>query len=412
MNSWAIFRFSKVRGITNFEDLSSVIISAGCYPKYGTAVWNVIEGTNCTVYTYGRELLLAINFLHINVEQTNILGICNIFLILFLLSHTVSRIPQLRKADSVVAFLVLINPGTLFLFERGNFDGLIFLLIYLSAYFAYKKKFKVSALLILFSALAKFYTLPLLLLFLFIKNNKLEKIFSLSLLVITTPVLLWEMSKVSYFPSTWNLSWGSPAFSLWINLFLKKTNLTQYEISKLPGQLMGIIIFISLIRLLWNKYSSELQFKFKKDQSENLHFLTSIYVFFSSTFLVCYLAGINFDYRLALVSMSFLLFPHLFDMESRLKKFIQLVTILACWSTGLIYPMVMKGSYALQALSIIPQLIQNLCITFLAALITISLWKISSSSSSNSIEFELPKQFSNLAVRISNSRKEKKFRQD
>jgi hypothetical protein len=64
------------------------------------------------------------------------------------------------RGQSVLAFILVISPGPWLLFERGNFDLLIIILLSLSIPLINTKFSILSIVLIASTALMKFYTLP------------------------------------------------------------------------------------------------------------------------------------------------------------------------------------------------------------------------------------------------------------
>jgi hypothetical protein len=79
------------------------------------------------------------------------------------------------KTQSILAFVLVISPGPWLLFERGNFDLLIILFLVLGV-FTINTRFSIFTILFFaLTALMKFYTLPLPLLYVFIERNRFLK---------------------------------------------------------------------------------------------------------------------------------------------------------------------------------------------------------------------------------------------
>ena len=168
LSSWLPLVITKTHKY-GFIDIESVLQSAKCYKIIGLDVFSA-SGTNCSGYIYGSNLLNFINATNLSSHSGYLIGLITMFLISILLAVLASNF-QLKFSYPVGYIVALIfSPGVWFLLERGNIDGWIFILLFIS--FRLLKNNQILSFIVIFvSAIFKFYTLPVLLIFLLIARS-------------------------------------------------------------------------------------------------------------------------------------------------------------------------------------------------------------------------------------------------
>jgi hypothetical protein len=348
-----------------FIDIESVLQSAKCYKIIGFDVFNA-SGTKCSGYIYGSYLLNFINATNLSSHSGYLIGLITMFLISILLAILASNF-QLKFSYPVGYIVVLIfSPGLWFLLERGNIDGWIFILLFISFSLLKSNQF-LSFLMIFVSAIFKFYTLPVLLIFLLTARGRFVRSIIFSLLILATAIIIKDLKLIeSDFPFTIYTSFGSPA----IGLFLRETAfLFQFNLLKISdfhAHFIGLFCFIWLTIIVYRLipgYAST----FAANNSIILHYnyRESLIFVFGTSFLSCYVLGMNYDYRLILASISALAL----DMDKfpdHMIKLFKVIIVLALWLSAFSFGL--TGKYF-----IVLSFVGDFCIGILASLVLLEL---------------------------------------
>jgi hypothetical protein len=218
-------------------------------------------------------------------------------------------IKDFGKQQYIFATLACISPGVWLLLERGNYDELIFMLVVIAGILLGTKR-KIAGVLVLgFSALLKFYTLPAFIFATFFIEEKKTRRF---LLIISIPLSLYSLkliSQVASFPSTWNVSFGLKSIGLYLQLAIQYLVNQSFTIPSIATPIPGLIILFILL-LFMRRIA--IQPGLRIEDPKKLDRFTQLYNLLLIVFLSCYFAGMNYDYRLVflsfLVGMSPLIF--------------------------------------------------------------------------------------------------------
>jgi hypothetical protein len=172
LSSWKPLKIQGIGGGHDYADLASVLNAASCFREIGADVYT---GTDQCGYQYGLFLLKLINLLHLNSLTPFFLGGLLFILVACLLLVTGALSSATRK-HAAIACLILLSPGPWLLFERGNFDLLIILFLTVTVLTLNTRLSFIGAALLLATVLMKFYTFPLVLLYLLLEKNKWNKL--------------------------------------------------------------------------------------------------------------------------------------------------------------------------------------------------------------------------------------------
>ena len=325
---WLLKVQNDIGGGRGYRDLESVLIAARCYERIGDSVYSTVETCG---YIYGIFLLQFIQFF--NLDSINLVLLGGFFVLLgFLILLGVAVFSARTTRQAVVAFLLVTSPGPWLLFERGNFDLLIIPLILLAAVFINSRLSIVAILLIAFTALMKFYTLPLLLVYILIEKRVLFRIVAAISICVVTPIILLDISRISVgFPNQAFVTFGLPFPGLWLNFFAWRFGV-PVELQGLQLYLLGYLIFFACVYLM---YLSPLRKRFSFEPllpSVGPSLGKNIFLLFSSLYLFCFLAGMNYDHRLTPLIISLLLLNVVFPKNQPSLWFLS-VQIAALWAT-------------------------------------------------------------------------------
>jgi hypothetical protein len=176
------------------------------------------------------------------------------------------------------------------LLERGNLDLVMVFGIFLASYSAKRNFNLISFFILLLITSFKFYTFPLLILTAFAEQKKSKKMLMLVLVVFLFVQLISDFSKIgSIQVHDPYATFGAPVWGL----YLKLTGIAiSFNLSLLLGWFLFALILLPVnsfrIRYIQKIDSLKIQ-KFSQDDGSTYLILT---------FIVCYLLGNNYDYRM------------------------------------------------------------------------------------------------------------------
>jgi hypothetical protein len=148
-----------------FDDTYQVLNSAKCYATIGRSIYDQVT---CT-YLYGSPLLDFINLLGAHPENFYFVGKTLLFINLMIFTYfSVYSYNKFGTKRLVLCIIIFISPPFHYLIERGNFDTVIILLILIAAIFTFNGKFIFGSIVLGIAGVFKFYTLPVLFIYLFI----------------------------------------------------------------------------------------------------------------------------------------------------------------------------------------------------------------------------------------------------
>lgn len=323
LSSWWPLQIQNVGGGHSYEDLRLVLQYVDC--NFGN---NEVSLKDCPLgsYQYGIVLLKIFKYIHITQFSITIVGAFIIISLLLLFCHLVIIV----QPKNFLIPIYIISPALWLLFERGNIDSLIFILLFLAT-ITFSTKFELlGVFLIALSALIKFYTLPILLILPFILKHKITKIISVLVFTGLVPVVAANIKAIGTFPFPMFTAFGSPSPGLWLNFFSWRFNL-GFKLSDFESHATGIFIYIitTLLILSNKKLQNRINLKAVNIANSKINRLSII---FTLTFLITYLAGMNFDYRLIYLIASLILYSKV-NTDLFTNRIFQILAITSLWMT-------------------------------------------------------------------------------
>ena len=313
--NWPGLRISNLLGWTRFEDLKSVMRSAECYRIYGSNGLNGIPNTDCIPYQYSIELIKFINLSKMYLHAETIAFSLTLILLFSLLRVAYIRDNFLKPHVNAFIFA---SPGIWLLLERGNVDIFIVGLILLSAYLLRQNKPSLALLTLLVSAYVKFYTLPLILFFVLARKfNIFLRMSAGVLFIVSTGFLGREILNLKAVANNWNVSFGLTEIPMLFDAAFQKLGLKIFEFGKIINQSIGLFILLCIFGIMIQAATFNLS-EIKKLKMKDNNGRYYIHLLSGSTFLICYLAGQNYDYRLIFLALSIVTFPE--ELSSKIKN--------------------------------------------------------------------------------------------
>ena len=299
--SWPLVKTSGWGGGSPFIDLRSVLHAANCSEKIGWDIYDPNNWGDCG-YIYGSLLIRFIRWAHLSPTLTLGIGWVFIFLFSALSGYVFSNLKNLSRLQLGICVAIFVSPGAMLLLERGNFDILLILLLFVAAVCLQRKWNGIALTIIALSALFKFYTLPLLFA-LSVYFKSLPKIIcSLSASFFVTFLVLIDLIRIKgEFPENVMASFGNQIFGGYLNYL-------GLDLSRFLRELIGFLAIFLCSSIIWKMRKNELVMIVERFQPKNLSKLTDyIIILFSFSYLICYFAGLNYDYRIPYLTIATLL---------------------------------------------------------------------------------------------------------
>ena len=332
-SDWRLLKISGIKGGNDFGDLGSVLQWSDCFKDIGSSVYDLNDGL-CGRFNYGSALLQVFNLLGVNASQTNFWGLVSGVIFCISLGFLALMLVSIKAANPIVVGLVLSSPPIWLLLERGNIDVLIFLLLVVSSFLISKGFDRVAIAIIAITALFKFYTLPLLLILAVTSKSKKSRVASLIVFLMVVPLIAIDYFKIqSDFPSGWFVSFGAPVIGFWINEIGAQFGLSWLHIGGLAGHALGLIVFVittAILRIFSNSASGNLPASNYQELEKKE--IEPLFVILGSVFVICYLLGMNYDYRLIFVAVSGLTLIAK-TQQTSLEVKLQYLLVLGLWLT-------------------------------------------------------------------------------
>jgi hypothetical protein len=305
-----------------FDDTYQVLNSAKCYATIGRSIYDQVT---CT-YLYGSPLLDFINLLGAHPENVYFVG--KTFLIVNLMIFTFFSVYSYNKFGTkrlVLCIIIFISPPFHYLIERGNFDTVIILLILIATVFTINGKFLFGSIVLGIAGIFKFYTLPVLCIYLLIVKFSKGKHLKIQLVValISATLVLRDFVEIRGILGSgtggYGGTFGLKSFALYANHFSEYFN-TSYVF------LFTIMSFILVVLLMFFKFNLSEPIFDKLDSFSGV-----VKLLFGLQIIVCYLFTINNDYRLSILGifLSALIMDSF--KNSGIEKYILIFGILSMW---------------------------------------------------------------------------------
>jgi hypothetical protein len=325
LNSYSRYPFLRVGDAwfdRKFDDTYQVLNSAQCYATIGRSIYDQIT---CS-YLYGSPLLDVINLIGVSPMNVNFVG--ELFLCINIMIFTFISVRAYNKFGIkriLLCVLIFISPPFHYLIERGNFDTLIILMLLISCIFISRGKLIFGSIFLGIASAIKFYTLPVLLVYLlYLKFSKSKHLkFHLAIGIITGLIVFRDYLHIRGILGSGTGGYGG-TFGL-KSIALYANHLSTYFNTTLVF-LVTILIFTLVIFVILFKFSL---------RKPRFHALDSfsyvIQLVFGLQIVICYLITINNDYRLSILGIFLSALLIRSPMNSGLERNILIFGLIAMW---------------------------------------------------------------------------------
>jgi hypothetical protein len=332
--NWPISRWSDTStGSHLFTDFETLFIWATeCRVKVGLpdllSVYSQIEASEtCTGYTYGTTLIILLSILPISMEFYIVVALALGLVGVFALGYYLSTSYEMNYWQKVLVTVAFFSPGTYLLFERGNLDFQIFLLVLMAAALMARGIYFPAYLVLLFVTLLKFYTLPLLVLFSLLAKRARDRILTT---IFTSVALTWVIFDYSRGPILHvygPLQFGYPV----LDHYFEWLGISAQSIPSLIGLISPLLVWTLLVlieRKAGNLYQTKLRQSIDALQEDYAFIFTAV------TFCAMFFVGLNYDYRLMFVFLPGVALILKSNFSRGLKAALWISLLMAVWGSG------------------------------------------------------------------------------
>ena len=326
LTDWYILRVTYVRGGL-FSDLGWVLNRVDCFSEVG---WKIYGSTgDCGWYIYGSNLIRFINFLGLDETNTKTIGWMFIFVFSVALASIFSSIEINSVYFFVFAAVSVMSPPIMLLLERGNFDILVFVLLFVFASLLSFKWIYPAIGALIAASLFKFYPAPLLIWMTIIQKKTSMKVATVGIFLVVATQVLVDLNRVEYsFPRPTVVSFGNPIFGLYI----------QYFRPYAPGLIQDLLGLVMLGCAIWvTQFLSQNGFLVLPDTrilTKPGNATDAYFSVFSLTFLFVYFASSSYDYRLVYLIVPAIIYISRIHNHRRSFTILVVLLIAASWLSG------------------------------------------------------------------------------
>jgi len=274
--------------------------STGCkvdvaFPQV-LSVFEQIDAT-CPGFNYGATLIILLSIFPIAWEHYIVAAITVGLISVLALGYFLASAYSMSFWQKVLVSLAFFSPGTYLLFERGNLDIVILLLIVTAAVLLGKGGFLPAYLVLVFAALLKFYAIPLVLFISLLSKTIRQRILTTVVTLLTFALVVFDFSRGQILQVYGPVQFGYPVldhYFVWLGLSLQP----------IPS-LIGFLApwFVWAILILIERRAGE-AFQIKLRQSITILESDYAFIFTAITFCAMFFVGLSFDYRLIFLSLA------------------------------------------------------------------------------------------------------------
>jgi hypothetical protein len=304
-SNFEIFSFVSYKPRSAYWDLDAGINHLwNCYREAGLKLFSIDAETfpsleTCRNFNYGYGSLLSFGFFNLITAKAIFWGAAQIIVFNFLIARAYYFKNQ--KTKIVLSTLAIFSPGIFLLYASGNMDIQIVILLLLAGFFFQRGHEKIAITLIFITALFKFYTAPVLMIFTFFAKKGSSKLYGILLMLIAGMTILYQMIEMPIppFPIGAQNKFGA----MIIANYARKAGV---EMNQGQGQVLGIVLVIAVLGIMYfiHRTSRENKTESLEKLIHQNEFLLLNFLVMATTSIVCYTYTMNVDYRLVFVALA------------------------------------------------------------------------------------------------------------
>ena len=292
------------------------------------SVFSQIDST-CPEFSYGATLLILLSIFPIAWENYIVAAITVGLIAVFALGYFLTSAYRLSFWQKVLVSLAFFSPGTYLLFERGNLDLFIFLLIVFAAALLGNGRFLSGFFVIIFVTLLKFYTLPLVLLVALLSKNSRERFITTIFTLLTFTWVLIDFNRGPGLPEYGTVQFGYPVLGHYFDWL----GISIQPLPSLIGFLAPWLVWALLV-LLERRAGKG----FEPVMTQSISNLQDDYAFLLTAVVFCamFFVGLSFDYRLIFLALAGVGLIMKSSFNRKIKVALWVSLFIALWGSGAI----------------------------------------------------------------------------
>jgi hypothetical protein len=251
------------------------------------------------------------------------LGVLGVFALGFYLSSSY-RMSFWQKVLVTAAFF---SPGTYLLFERGNLDFQILLLVLMSAALLFRRIYLPAFFVLLFATLLKFYTFPLLVLVSVLAKRVRDRVLTTILTAVALVWVVFDYSRGPILHVYGPLQFGYPV----LDHYFEWLGISAQFLPSLIGLVAPWLVWTLLVvieRKAGNHFQTKLRQSIGALQEDYAFLFTAV------TFCAMFFVGLNYDYRLIFVFLAGVALILKSNFSRGLKAALWISLLIAVWGSG------------------------------------------------------------------------------
>jgi hypothetical protein len=294
------------------------------------SVYSQIDSSaTCPGFNYGMTLIILLSIFPIAWEYYVVTALTVGVLAVLALGHFLASNYKMGFWQKVIVALAFFSPGTYLLFERGNLDLVIFLLIVMAASLLARGSFLPGFFVLVFATLLKFYALPAVVLAALLAKKISHKIVVSLLTLATIAWVLFDFSRSQVLSSYGPVQFGYPV----LGHYFEWLGLSLDPVPNMIGFLTPFIVWAALVlieRKAGPVYQSQL--------SKTINDLKGDYAFIFTALLFCamFFIGLSFDYRLIFLALAGVALILKCNLSRELRIALWVSLFIALWGSGAI----------------------------------------------------------------------------
>jgi hypothetical protein len=333
--AWPTTRWGDITTGYLFGDFEALFIwSNECRINAGVpqifSIYSQIEASDtCSGFNYGTTLLILLSIFPIDGEFYIAAALTIGVLAVFILGYYLANTYKMSFWQKVLVSTAFFSPGTYLLFERGNLDLVIFLLIVTAAVLLGRGAFFPAYFVVVFATLLKFYALPLVIIVSLLSTTLRQRILTTVLSVLTIGWVFVDYSRGQILPVYGPVQFGYPVldhYFVWFGLSLQP--LPSVIGFFAPWFVWALLVLIE--RRLGRGFQTQLKKSVANLQGDFAFLFTAI------TFCAMFFVGLSFDYRLIFLALAGVALILKSSFGRRVKVALWVSLLIALWGSGAI----------------------------------------------------------------------------
>ena len=299
------------------------------FPHLFSVYSQIDSSSTCPGFNYGMTLIILLSIFPVAFEYYIIAALTVGLLAVFVLGYFLASNYSMSFWQKVLVSLAFFSPGTYLLFERGNLDIVIFLLIVMAAALLVRGSFLPSFFVLVLAALLKFYAFPLVVLVSLLSSNLRQRLVTTVFTLLTFTWILVDLGRGPILPVYGPVQFGYPV----LDHYFEWLGLSVRPIPSFIGFFAPLFVWALLIlveRRAGKGSQAILRQSVTNLQSDYAFLFTAIA--FSAMFFV----GLSFDYRLIFLAIAGIGLILKSTFSRKLKAALWVSLMIALWGSGAI----------------------------------------------------------------------------